>query len=208
MALGFVAAGTNRSAAAIIAENLGLAAPPAMLGGFSLTPFAADGRPLGQPVGSVPSPTAFGGEVTFSTELDHLRIGQGWLTWSHGYTGDVYHDASVTDLTMALPTGTRAFVFYAQPGPLEDFNIIATAHDGTSLTLVVNGEGGALGFGFYSDTVLLQTIRVQSDVDFAVGEFLITQVPEPEAWAGMTALGLAGLAGAYRWRARRTGRRL
>ena len=76
------------SRASIQAVALGSGAPPASLGTFTMTPFGDDTRGVIADEVSVPSP--LGGSVGFSIPLSHREIGNGWSTWSHGYTGDVY----------------------------------------------------------------------------------------------------------------------
>src|SRR5262245_46265683 len=80
----------------------GTAAPPTSLGPFAVTAFPDDARPNFNLVGDVPSP--LGGNVSFSTDLLHVEVGDGWQSWSHGYTGDVYYELNqATSLTLDLP---------------------------------------------------------------------------------------------------------
>src|SRR5262245_7599632 len=77
--------------AAISITQLGSAAPPASLGGMPMTPAIPDPAPLaGFPLVSF-APLTAGKSVLFSTPISHRKIGSGWATWSHGYTGDVYY---------------------------------------------------------------------------------------------------------------------
>ena len=161
--------------AIIMATDLGTGAPPASLGGYTMTPFPDDTRANYGSVSSVPSPT--GGSVTFSNSLTHVEIGAGWLTWSHGYTGDVYHTLSTgtpTSVTMTLPAETIAFYFYAEPNYFGLFNISAVAQNGMLLSVDVEGDSGANGFGFYSsDEMYLTSITVTTEdaSGMAIGEF-------------------------------------
>jgi PASTA domain len=84
-------------------------------------------------------------------------------------------------MTFTLPPGTKAFYFYAQPvGGFGDarpqpWPMSATAQDGTTSGTISVAElalGGAQYFGFYTDgSVDLTSIRVDSSIDFFVGEF-------------------------------------
>ena len=147
----------------------GTGAPPATLGPYPMTPFGLDS----QPFGFVTGVTGPSGDVAFSPALDHVRIGQGWATWSHGYAGDVYPTFGGLSATLALPSGTSAFYFYAEPNPFAVFNITAVAQDGTSSgPIAVDGFAGAQYFGFYSTgSEHIASINISSNVDFAIGEF-------------------------------------
>ena len=178
-----LAALTPAAFAGIIAADLGTGAPPATLGGFTMTPFPLSGIPGLTDITLLPSP--LGGDIAFAPAVNKRGIGAGWATWSHGYTGDVFYTNGALSLLMTLPASTAAFYFYAEPNPFAVFTITATANDGTSLSLSVDGSGGANGFGFYgTGGSTIASITVSSSVDFAVGEFGIakdgvTPVPEP-----------------------------
>jgi cell wall-associated NlpC family hydrolase len=169
----------------------GSAAPPSTLGPYSMTPFPADPQSFGN-VSSVAAPGS--GDVTFAPDLNHLRIGQGWATWSNGYTGDVYWTNGGTSATMTMPLGTSAFYFYAEPNPFAVFNITATTQNGTSSgPIPVNGFSGARYFGFYTDgSTTLETISISSDADFAVGEFGISTASALGAVAAQLAKSVVG----------------
>ena len=141
----------------------GTSAPPATLGPYTMTPFGRDPRPTGTTVTDVPDDA---GTIMFSQPLTHSTIGNGWATWSHGYTGDVYHTA-VRPVTITLPAGTRAFYFYAEPNFFNVFNVTATAQDGTtSGPIPVQGNSGAKYFGFYATGTLdLASISVTTTAD-------------------------------------------
>ena len=124
----------------------GTSAPPRTLGPYTMTPFASDSRAIGANVSDVTLPN---GTMTFSPGVDHFTIGDGWVTWSNGYTGDVYEDTGTT-LTMTLPAGTGAFYFYLEPQLFGNFTFEAVAQDGaTSGPVTIQGDSGAKYFGFY-----------------------------------------------------------
>ncbi len=162
--------------ASITGVPLGTSAPPAVLGPYAMTGFPADPQPAGYTaVSSVASP--LGGVVAFSSSMQHALTPGEWATWSHGYSGDVYYTGGGTSVTLTLPSGTGAFYLYAEPNPFQVYQITATAQDGTSISQMVDGDGGACGYGFYGCAI--STIDVVCETDFAVGEFGIAQVPEP-----------------------------
>ena len=159
----------------------GTGPPPATLGPYTMTAFGPDPQPLNQGpvVTSVNDPA---GTVTFSPPLNHSRVGNGWATWSHGYTGDVYWTTGST-ITMTLPAGTRAFYFYAEPNTFAVFDVTATAQDGTtSGPIQVQGTSGAQYFGFYATgTPNIESITVTTTdtTGFGVGEFGIAPAAAP-----------------------------
>lgn len=169
--------------------DLGTSAPPSSLGdetlGFqSMTPFAADERPIFSDVTTVNSP--LGGELIFGASVSHRTVGEGgWATWSHGYTGDVYFATNSTSLTMTLPVRTTAFYFYAEPNIRSSFFTftVTTSDGGTAVVasgdVPIHGEAGARGFGFYSsNTTIVSVVVTGTDpTGFAVGEFGIAGPP-------------------------------
>jgi hypothetical protein len=139
--------------------------------------FGADSQALGTYVDGVSGPT---GEISFSPALEHVQIGDGWNTWSNGYTGDVYATETVDSATVTLPPGTDAFYLYAEPDAYSTFTVTATAQDGTSSGPVsVAGNSGATYFGFYgTGGATVSTITVTTGDDFAIGEFGIAGTSE------------------------------
>jgi hypothetical protein len=183
--------------ASIQGQALGTAAPPSSLGAFTMTAFPDDPVAVFTNVSSVASP--LGGNVTFSSPVSNREIGNGWATWSHGYTGDVYYTNGLTSLGLTLPASTGAFYFYAEPNPFAVFQFTAITDSGTTLTQSADGSAGAAGFGFYTDaSESIVSISISSTVDFAVGEFGIAQVSDPgvvpEASSVLTWLGLSAAA--------------
>lgn len=148
----------------------GTGAPPATLGPYTMIPFPADNRGIFSQITAVPGPT---GQIGFNYPVYHYRIGSGWATWSHGYSGDIYYTSGGTSLTISLPPDTGAFYFYAEPNSYDWFSFTATTQDGTTSGAVsVFGSSGATYFGFYSPVDSpLQTISITAGDNFAVGEF-------------------------------------
>lgn len=188
-----VAAATPAAASAIgFSDAPGTGAPPTTLGSYTVAPFAADSRPVGTDVSSVAAPS---GSLGLAPSLEHDQVGDGWATWSNGYTGDVY-STQTDSVTLTLPASTKAFYFYAEPDQFQTFTITATNSDGTSSGAIpVAGQGGAQYFGFYStDSSSLTSITVTSaDPDgFAVGEFGISSCgyTTPADWNTKAVAGL------------------
>jgi hypothetical protein len=174
----------------------GTGAPPSTLGGCPMTAFGDDTRSTFSDVTTVNAPG--GGSLSFSTPLNHREIGDGWNTWSHDYTGDVYFlpgggggdlvaEVTALTVTITLPSGTLAFSFYAEPNSFEgSFTVTATLQDGTTSNAVpVAGNAGATYFGFYTTSLSnpLVSIDVSSDDSdgFAIGEFMISQTDQAPA---------------------------
>ena len=164
--------GSALASGSIVFDNsVGTGAPPASLGGIPVSQFASDTQPTFTSVGSVKGPS---GDITFSSPLEHLTVGNGWATWSNGYAGDVYWTEGANSTTVTLPAGTTAFYLYAEPNPFATFAITATAQDGTSAsgTASVDGFAGAQIFGFYTTgDETIASVTVSSSIDFAIGEF-------------------------------------
>ncbi len=170
---GFSCTGSTCTADSIAFDGSpGTAAPPATLGPYTMTPFGPDSRTLGEQVSDVSDPA---GTIGFAPSLTHTRIGSGWSTWSHGYTGDVYYLIPGSQITITLPAGTKAFYFYAEPNTFDVFSVEATAQDGTtSGPIPVQGYSGAQYFGFYgngSATLASITVTTSDTSGLAVGEF-------------------------------------
>ena len=173
--------------AEIIVVGFGESAPPPGLGGYAMLPFPADDRPLLEDVTSVPGPT---GDVLFDRPLSHRRVGTGWAIWGHGYDGDLYYTMGEMELALTLPLETGAFIVYASSNCWS--YITATADDGTSLMQYTYWADGAVGWGFYTtgEPALTSIAFKATGCDFAIGEFLIAEVPEP---TGLSLLAVGGL---------------
>ena len=154
----------------------GIAAPPATLGGFPMTPVPSPGAPACTGL-LAPLPTPGGPLGVAPSDTFSRCIGAGWGTWSHGYVGDVYYTGGAPSQTLTLPPGTVAFYFYVEPNPfaIHDFEVFA---DGVSSGLfTADGSSGATYVGAYDDaggSISSITVRSISGVDFATGEYGIS----------------------------------
>jgi hypothetical protein len=152
--------------------SVGSAAPPDTLGGHAMTPFGPDPQPGGYyMVTSVADPCPTAGSIDFSLPLAHTTIGDGWLSWSHGYTGDVYYTDGAMSVTITLPPLVPAFYFYVEPNPFSVQTFTVTADDGSSASFTADGSAGAAYCGVYGSGIQNITIFCTSGDDFAIGEF-------------------------------------
>lgn len=170
--------------AGIVGVPLGSGAPPPRLGLWAVSPVPPDPSPVFVDVLSCPASPPLSGPVAFDKPLQHRKIGQGWGTWSHGYTGDVYVTFTGGQILLTLPPDTAAFLLYAEPGPFQEYEISATTHDGTQVTQLVHGLAGAKGYGFYAtDGDAIRSIHVVqtpgASAALAVGEFHGAPLPPP-----------------------------
>lgn len=202
----FVGTSVAMAGTITVDTSFGTGAPGATLGPYTMTPFGDDARPVFNDVTSVPSPLS--GDLSFSIAMNHREIGNGWATWSHGYTGDVYYTNGASSVVMTMPSGTGAFYFYAEPNAFSVFDMTATANDGTTTTIAVNGSSGAQYFGFWASTgSSIASITISTaNADFAVGEFGIASASVPLPSAALIGFGLLGGLGLVHRVRRRTGK--
>jgi len=163
----------------------------------------ADPRPLFTDVTDVD--VAPGLRVAFDIPVNHRRVAMGWVSWCHGFTGDVYWTNGATSLTMTpvLAGGADYFGFTALPNPFGVFNMTATGFDqfAASAALVQAADSSipeVPGWAFYTTGAsIVNSVTLSCDVDFAVAQFGLHQAPAP----GPTALlALAALTSARRRR--------
>lgn len=203
--------------AGVVAVDLGTGSPPLSLGGYEMVGFQ-DARPLGDEVVDVapPGSATVTGMLEWDVPLEHTKVGQGWDTWSHPYTGDVYWLDEIiygNTLTLTLPLGTQSFYFYLEPNFFGEASFGVTSGT-TTRVLDVMGEGGANGIGFYSDdpgqslvSITIEKLSADFTDGFGVGEFAINGVATmPDASGGVWIVGMAwlGILG-LRWQMRRQG---
>lgn len=199
VALLFAGTFAASASADIRVETYGTAFPPSRVAGAAVKPSPFDAR-LTEDVMSTLD--ADGGAIGFSTPVKCLQVGVGWNNWSHGYTGTVYWSNGATDLTMTFDPLTKAVQLYTEPNPFGVFQMTVIGSDGASTitrTADITAPDGASGYGFYTfqHAGVVQSVRITSDVDFAVGEFATGRVPAP---AALPLLALAGLTAARRRR--------
>jgi hypothetical protein len=148
--------------------------PPETLCGCEMTPFLEDPRPVYENVESVPSPCPSGADVLFSIPMNHRRVPESWMTWSHGYTGDVYFTNSSPEVTLTLPPGSCGFYFYVQPSEwlLAEFQVTVNGEFSCE-PFSVEGQGGATYVGVCgTDLETIRIVNTDGIADgFAVGEF-------------------------------------
>lgn len=166
--------------------------PPSSLGPYAVQVSTDDPRPVGTEVPGTSSPL----EIGFDRPTTVLGIGQGWTSWSHGFSGSVYY-APGTELVLVPPPQTVALGLTIQPNLMGIFSFQVTA-DGRSTSVEINGDGGAQFVGFWSDNQAepLRYLRIW-DVKgtaegFAIAELAICVIPEPAAFPHV--LGVAGVA--------------
>lgn len=171
--------------AATTGSLLGTSSPPAVVDGQSLLSFSTDPASEFASVTTVPTPSGL--NLSFDQSLEHLVVGYSWFSWGQGYFGDVYAtDPTSSSLTITLPADTTRFAFYAMPSDLviQQFTASETS-SGSALVQSIDGNGDAAGFLFVAAPgTTLDKILITSTGSFAVGEFLLTSVPESST-AGM-----------------------
>lgn len=218
LALGwlFVSLGSYRLDAAVVMTIGNTNAPESTLGGFTMSPLARTNPRFTQVTSTFGSLSVGFSQSVFETSAfdpsasPAQSVPPYFGSWSHGYTGNVWHTAdsgNPRSLTMTLPTSTKAFYFYVQPVA---FGIVSISIDYpgiSSRSLSASGLTGAVYVGLHSDAGEdLTSIKITSDesagaLGFAVGEFGIFNsgsggggggvVPEPTS---MAIFGLSGLA--------------
>jgi hypothetical protein len=155
----------------------GVGAPPSTLGGYTMIPVPYPGAP--NCTYESPPITTPGGSMDIAP-WDGLNrcIGDGWMTWSHDYVGDVYYTGGSTVQTLTPPAGTLALYFYVEPNPFEIHNFIAvaTGSDASACSTGVftaDGDAGAAYVGFWSTdpSVTIVSVEINCEVDFASGEY-------------------------------------
>ncbi len=210
----FVSFGSYRLDAAVVMTIGNTNAPESTLGGFTMSPLARTNPRFTQVTSTFGSLSVGFSQSVFETAAfdpsasPTQAVPPYFGSWSHGYTGNVWHTAdsnNTRSLTLTLPASTKAFYFYVQPVALGVVSITIDYPGISSRSLSATGNAGAVYVGLHSDAGEdLTSIKITSDefggaLGFAVGEFGIFNsgsggggvVPEPTS---MAIFGLSGLA--------------
>ena len=191
----------------ILFTNLGTAAPPATLGGHTMTPFdqaAQAALPEGY-TGTVIPGNPNPGVLTMNPSFYKYSILESTNTsWAHGYTGPIFLSLTSNLVTLTLPPNTKAVYFYLQANVHGNSTFYATTDSHTEsgpVVVATNPKGqadGATGFGFYStagESISSITVNVDaSGVSIMFGEFGINGESAPtttcasEGYKGMQLL--------------------
>jgi len=134
----------------------------------------ASDAPLYTTIPSLPSSL---GDVLLTPPHSVRAIGEGWATWSHDYTGQVFENSGYSDGLYTMPAKVGAFDAYVEPGPFVwvPFRMTGFASDETVAMIEeeIHGSHGASHFGFYTtDGATLVSVYVETLVayHFAIGE--------------------------------------
>lgn len=150
-----------------------------------------------------------GGSIldNFTPAVAKATVGSTWATWpgQPGSNGMSVYSSMGADTVMmdfmggivleaGLPAPVDAFGMFIEPNNLSPFNITLQLAGGQLVTQSVDGNGGALFFGWTGLAVTSFMVIADSGAEgFAFGQFYeghTAPVPEPETYALM----LAGLA--------------
>jgi hypothetical protein len=142
---------------AIVFQDIGNVAPPAQLGVHTMTPFDQTPQAAIAEYTVVTSiPGGPGGSVIGVTPASmKVTDGTGWnapTSWPGGANVFFFSQWGVSTQTLTLPPNTKAIYFYVESNYYStSFDYTVTTDSGaTSTPVVVAGNAGAHGFGFYS----------------------------------------------------------
>lgn len=170
---------TNRAGAAVVFVNLGTATPPSTVGTFSVTPY--DLRPQAA-IPNLTNTSVVPGsplppDTITSLPVQRRTVGDGWTSWSHGYTGPVFYTVPVVPPLTLTIAPAKAFYVYVEPAAFgQPFAVaVATNAGGSSGPVLIDASAGATGFGFY--TTADETITsVTIDADPAAQGFAFAEL--------------------------------
>ena len=181
-----LAAASFSANAAVVFQNLGTAAPPTSIGGYTLTPFSLapqNAIPDFSNISTIPGNPGAGvlGINPQATKYPCSALG---ATWGQGYSGPIYATASTSTLT--LPPNTHAFYFYTLVDARGTSTFTATSDSGTNsgpISVSPNALGGpdsANGVAFYStagESISSITVTTSSSNGLIFAEFGIDTGP-------------------------------
>jgi len=144
----------NRAGAAVVFVNLGTAAPPSAVGTFAVTPYdlaPQTALPNMTNTSVIPGSPLLPDTIT-SFPVQKRAVGDGWTSWSHGYTGPVFFTVPVVPPLTLTIAPAKAFYVYVEPAAFgRPFAVsVVTNAGGSSGPVLVDASGGATGFGFYT----------------------------------------------------------
>ena len=180
-----LAAASFSANAAVVFQNLGTAAPPTSIGGYTLTPFSLapqNAIPDFSNISTIPGNPGAGvlGINPQATKYPFSALG---ATWGQGYSGPIYATASTSTLT--LPPNTHAF-YYTLVDARGTSTFTATSDSGTNsgpISVSPNALGGpdsANGVAFYStagESISSITVTTSSSNGLIFAEFGIDTGP-------------------------------
>ena len=166
----------NRAGAAVLFVNLGTAAPPSAVGTFAVTPYnlapqtALPNMTNTSVIPGSPLPP----DTTTSFPVQKRTVGDGWASWSHGYTGPVFYTVSIVPPLTLTIAPAKAFYVYVEPAAFGQIAVsVVTNAGGSSGPVLVDASGGATGFGFYTtanESITSVTIDADDPQGFAFAE--------------------------------------
>ena len=144
----------NGAGASVVFVNLGTAAPPSTVGTFAVAPFDLT------PQAAIPDMTntsvipgsPIAPDTVTSFPVQKRTVGDGWTSWSHGYTGPVFYTVPIVPPLVLSVAPAKAFYVYVEPAALgQPFAVtVVTNAGGSSGPVLVDASGGATGFAFYT----------------------------------------------------------
>ncbi len=143
----------------------------------------------------------FNGSLDFDAGHSLRRIGYGWATWSHGYTGEVFYNNGAFSMGYDLNMDeVHAFDAYLDHdlGAIHWYEITAYGSGGGEATAELQIQsGGSTHFGFYAAGETIERIEIEGSGQWTIGEWRVG-VPSPGV---MGAFALAVLwANRRRWK--------